>query len=70
MKNVLPFDVRFVEEVTFRDCKGNVLKVYAVDDIVQATADMGHYWVTAWGGIYKTEAVLVLATDHKVQNVT
>lgn len=51
--------IRITKEVVFEDWEGTIFKVYKVGDIIKATADAGHYWVTFLGGIYKDEAELV-----------
>jgi hypothetical protein len=53
--------IRITKEVTFKDWTGTgaILRVYKVGDIIEATADGGHYWITSMGGIYKNEAELV-----------
>lgn len=64
MKNidqVKPFQIRFVKEVSFKDCNGTVLKTYGVGDVVTATCMVGDggygsYYVTGMGGIYTDEA--------------
>lgn len=50
------FMIRMTKSVIVRDCEGNVTCEYKVGDILEASADAGHYWV-AGPGIYKDEAV-------------
>lgn len=52
------FKIRITKLVTFRDRAGHVLKEYQPGELLNATADAGHYFVTSMGGIYKTEAEL------------
>lgn len=54
-----PFDIRFIKQVVFRDIHGAVTRTYEVGDVIQATADARHYFVTGYGGIFKDEAVRV-----------
>jgi hypothetical protein len=53
------FDIRITKVVTFYDSEGTVVKSYSPGDVVKATADAGHYFVTSMGGIYTHEAVRV-----------
>jgi hypothetical protein len=48
--------IKITKKVVFRDMYETVLVTYEVGDIVEATADAGHYFVTPMGGIYKDEA--------------
>lgn len=45
--------------VTWKDCDGNIIKTWLPGTIVEATADMGGYWVTSMGGVYKDEADII-----------
>ena len=58
-KALIPFLIVFTKQVTFRDSEGTILRDYSVGDVVQATADTGHYYVTPMGGIYHDEARIV-----------
>jgi hypothetical protein len=51
-------NIKFTKQVVFKDWNGKVLKVYEIGQIINATCDAGHYWVTNMGGIYKDEATL------------
>ena len=51
--------IRITKQIEFRTQKGQIVGILLPDDVVEATADMDHYWVTAWGGVYKHEAELV-----------
>ena len=53
------FQIRIIKQVKFSDCCGQVCKTYEVGDVLEATADTGHYFVTTMGGIYYEEAVRV-----------
>ena len=54
--------IRLTKDVTFKDWNGDIVKAYKAGDILEASADGGHYWVTALGGIYKSEAELIEGT--------
>lgn len=53
----------FIKPVSFLDEKGTELTKYPVGHIIEASADVGHYYVTPMGGIYKDEAQLVSSDD-------
>lgn len=55
------FKIRFTKEVTFRDSEGTTIAAFDVGDVIQASCDTGHYFVTPIGGIYHTEAEKVEA---------
>lgn len=52
----MSFKLRMVKPVKVRDWEGNVLQELRVGDVVEATYDAGHYWVSC-PSIYKDEAV-------------
>ena len=51
-----PLYIRAVKRIVFRDMTGHVLKEYAIGDKIEWFSKLGHYWVTAAGGVYFDEA--------------
>ena len=51
--------IKLIKQVTYKDWHGVPYGDIPVGTILEATVDMGHYWVTSHGGIYKSEAELV-----------
>lgn len=47
-----------LKRVSVKDREGNVLQQLNVGDVVEATYDAGHYWVSC-PSIYKDEAELI-----------
>lgn len=58
MHNAPPvyFQIRFTQQVVFKDCKGTVTHQFEIGDTIQASHDTGLYFVTGVGGIYHDEA--------------
>jgi len=50
------FNIRFTKQVVFKDNRGNITHVFEIGDILQASHDTGHYYITGVGGIYHDEA--------------
>lgn len=53
------FQIRIVHPIVFRDQSGNALRTINAGEVLEATADTGHYYVTTMGGIYYDEAEVV-----------
>lgn len=59
--NIQPetFKIRVTKRLEFKTQGGEILKVYEIGDLIDAThADERGYWVTPMGGIYFEEAEL------------
>jgi hypothetical protein len=57
MKNMpKPFKIRLTKPIHFTDVGGSVVHRFNVGDLMTATVDTGHYYVTSLGGIYHDEA--------------
>jgi hypothetical protein len=50
--------IRLNKPVSICDDAGNIMITYPDGQLLYATADRGDHWVTAMGGIWKTEAEL------------
>ena len=48
--------IRFVKEVTFRDCQGTILAHHNVGDSVEFRGKTQHYFISSLGGIWFDEA--------------
>ncbi len=59
----IPLLIVITKQVTFRDGEGAIIRDFSVGDVVTATADTGHYFVTSMGGIYHDEARIVNALE-------
>jgi hypothetical protein len=53
------FQIRIIYPIVFRDQSGNALRTINAGEVLEATADTGHYYVTSIGGIYYDEAEIV-----------